>query len=1180
MSDSFVHLHVHTEYSMLDGAARLKELFAEANRLEMPALAMTDHGNLFGAYDFFKQATGAGVKPIIGLEAYLTPGTDRRDRTRVRWADGGENDVSGGGAYTHMTMLAADADGLRNLFRLGSRASLEGYFYKPRADRELLNEYGKGIIATTGCPSGEVQTWLRIGDFEKACASAAEFRDIFGADNFYLELMDHGLGIETRVRDDLIRLGKRLNLKPVATNDLHYTHERDADAHEVLLCVQSGSTMADPKRFKFDARDFYLKSAADMRKLWDAEVPGACDNTLEIAEKIGDYSALFASRDLMPQFPVPAGETEESFLRAEVLRGLERRFPGGVPDGHRRQAEYELDVILKMGFPGYFLVTADLVHYAKREGIRVGPGRGSAAGALIAYALGITELDPIPHGLLFERFLNPDRVSMPDIDMDFDERRRGDMIRYATERYGEERVAQIITYGTIKAKAAIKDAARVLGYPFAMGDRITKAMPPPVMGKDIPLTGIFDPKHPRYPEAVEFRALYESDGEVRKIVDTAKGLEGLKRQWGVHAAGVILSRDPLVDVLPIQKREQDGAIITQWDMGACESIGLLKMDFLGLRNLTVMDDCLAGIADNQNLNLVLEDLPLDDKRAYELLARGDTLGVFQLDGGPMRSLLRSMVPDNFEDISAVLALYRPGPMGANAHNEYADRKNNRKPVVPIHPELAEPLADILGDTYGLIVYQEQVMAIAQQLAGYTLGAADLLRRAMGKKKKEILDKEYVPFSQGMRDNGYSDEAIKTLWDILVPFSDYAFNKAHTAGYGLVSYWTAYLKANYPAEYMAALLTSVGDDKDKAAVYLAECRRMKIKVLPPDVNASGARFTAVGADIRFGLAAVRNVGTNVVDAIARCRKDKGAYTDFYDFLRKVDAVACNKRTVESLIKAGAFDSLGHTRRGLLTVHADAIDSFMDLKRNEAVGQYDLFGDAFGAADPAGGGAGPMVVTPPIPDGEWDKTDLLTFEREMLGLYVSDHPLFGVEHVLANAADMSIAALAEDGAVADGTVVNLAGILSGVQRRITKQGRAWASATLEDLGGAVEVLFFPNTYELVGQYIAEDAIVVVKGRVDRRDDQPRLMAMDLSVPEITAADEIKPIVIALSPARCTPPLVDSLRDVLTSHPGSAEVHVKLVNGGRATLLRLGPHRVAPTTALMADLKALLGPTAVAG
>ncbi|MGW4465890.1 DNA polymerase III subunit alpha [Micromonospora sp. NPDC004704] len=1176
MSDSFVHLHTHTEYSMLDGAARLKELFAETNRLGMPALAMTDHGNLYGAYDFHKQATAAGVKPIVGLEAYLTPGTDRRDRTRVRWADGGENDVSGGGAYTHMTLLAQHADGLRNLFALASRSSLEGYFYKPRADRELLNQYGKGIIATTGCPSGEIQTWLRIGNFEKACESAAEFRDIFGADNFYLELMDHGLNIETRIRKDLIRLGKTLNLKPIATNDLHYTHAADADAHEVLLCVQSGSTMADPKRFKFDARDFYLKSPAEMRAMWDAEVPGACDNTLEIAEKIGDYKEVFASRNLMPQFPVPDGETEETFLRKEVMRGLQRRFPGGVPEDRLRQAEYELDVILKMGFPGYFLVTADLIAYAKRERIRVGPGRGSAAGALIAYALGITELDPMVHGLLFERFLNPDRISMPDIDMDFDERRRGDMIRYATEKYGEARVAQIITYGTIKAKAAIKDAARVLGYPFAVGDRITKAMPPAVMGKDIPLGGIFDKAHPRYQEAAEFRALYDSDGEVAKIVDTAKGLEGLKRQWGVHAAGVILSRDPLVDVLPIHKREQDGSIITQWDMGACETIGLLKMDFLGLRNLTIMDDCLESIKDNRGIDLVLEDLPLDDKATYALLGRGDTLGVFQFDGGPMRALLRSMAPDNFEDISAVGALYRPGPMGANAHNEYADRKNKRKPVVPIHPELAESLSEILGDTYGLIVYQEQVMAIAQKVAGYSLGAADLLRRAMGKKKKEILDKEFKPFAAGMKDNGYSDEAIKTLWDILVPFSDYAFNKAHSAAYGVVSYWTAYLKANYPAEYMGALLTSVGDDKDKSAVYLAECRRMGIKVLPPDVNESNARFAAVGEDIRFGLAAVRNVGTNVVESIRRSRKEKGRFTDFYDYLRKVDAVACNKKTIESLIKAGAFDSLGHTRRGLLAVHTDAIDSFLDLKRNEAVGQYDLFGDAFGAGDSGPG----MIVTPQIPTNEWDKTDLLTFEREMLGLYVSDHPLFGVEHVLAAAADMSIASLAEEGNVSDGQIINLAGILSGVQRRITKQGRAWASATLEDLGGAVEVLFFPNTYEVVGQYIAEDAIVVVKGRVDRRDDQPRLMAMDMSMPEITAADEIKPVVLALPPSRCTPPLVERLREVLTSHPGSAEVHVRLVNGSRGTLLRLGRMRVAPSTALMADLKALLGPSAVAG
>jgi DNA polymerase III subunit alpha len=1169
--DSFVHLHVHTEYSMLDGAARLKDLFAETARMGMPALAMTDHGNLYGAYDFYKQATAAGVRPIIGLEAYLTPGTARQDKTRVRWAEGGENDVSGGGAYTHMTMLAADAEGLHNLFRLGSMASLEGYYYKPRADRELLERYGAGIIATTGCPSGEVQTWLRIGDFDRACQAAAEFRDIFGRDNFFLELMDHGLDIETSVRADLLRLGERLGLRPIVTNDLHYTYAGDAQAHEVLLCVGSGSTLADPKRFKFDTADLYLKSPQEMRALWDAQMPGACDNTLAIAERIGDYSSVFAARNLMPRFPVPDGESEDSWLHKEVMRGLARRFPGAVPETHRKQAEFELGVISQMGFPGYFLVVADLVEHAKREGIRVGPGRGSAAGALIAWALGITELDPLAHGLIFERFLNPERISMPDIDMDFDERRRGDMIRYATERYGEERVAQIVTYGTIKAKAAVKDAARVLGYPFALGDRITKAMPPPVMGKDVPLSGVFDPTHPRYPEAVEFRQLYEAEPDVQRVVDTARGLEGLKRQVGVHAAGVILSRDPLLDVIPIWRREQDGAIITQFDMGACEYMGLLKMDFLGLRNLTVLDDCLDAIRDNRGEELVLENLPLDDRPTYELLSRGDTLGVFQLDGGPMRSLLRSMIPDNFEDISAVIALYRPGPMGANAHNDYADRKNGRKPVVPIHPELAEPLAEILADTYGLIVYQEQVMAIAQKLAGYSLGKADLLRRAMGKKKKEILDKEFEPFAAGMRENGYGEGAIRTIWDILVPFSDYAFNKAHSAGYGVVSYWTGYLKANYPAEYMAGLLTSVGDDKDKSAVYLAECRRMGIKVLPPDVNESNARFAAVGKDIRFGLAAVRNVGVNVVESVMRARKEQGAFTDFYDFLRKVDAVVCNKKTIESLIKAGAFDSVGHTRKGLLAVHADAIDAFLDVKRNEAIGQYDLFGGVF--EDVAG--PGPLTVTPPIPAGEWDKSDLLAFEREMLGLYVSDHPLFGVEHVLSAAADRSISALAEEGTVADGQVVTLAGILSGVQRRITKQGRPWASATLEDLEGAVEVLFFPNTYELVGQYLAEDAIVVVKGRVDRRDDQPRLMAMDLSLPDITKADEVRPVVVALPPSRCTPPMVQRLVEVLSSHPGPAEVHLRV----NRHVLRVTP-RVASTPALMADLKALLGPGAVTG
>jgi DNA polymerase-3 subunit alpha len=1171
---SFVHLHVHTEYSMLDGAARLGPLFAEVSRQGMPAVAMTDHGNLFGAYDFFKHAQAAGVKPIVGIETYLAP-ESRFNKRPIFWGEQHQrsDDVSGAGAYTHLTLLATDAEGVRNLFRLASLASIEGFYQAPRMDKELLARYAKGIIATTGCPGGEVQTRLRLGQYERAVRAAADLRDIFGPDQVYLELMEHGIEVERRVRDDLLRVAKELNLAPLVTNDLHYVGQSDAKAHEALLCVQTGKTLADPTRFAFEGDSYYVKSAADMRSTSDAVLLEGCDNTLVVAERVGDYSEVFAHRDLMPRFEVPAGETEESWLRAEVRRGLAARFPDGVPESHAEQAEYELDVVCQMGFPGYFLVVADLCRHAREVGIRVGPGRGSAAGSMVAYALRITDLDPIAHGLSFERFLNPERVTMPDIDLDFDERRRGDMIRYATEKYGDERVAQILTYGTIKAKAAIKDAARVLGYPYSLGDRMTKAMPPPVMGKDIPLSGIYDPSHQRYAEAAEFRSLCESEPDAQRVVETARGLEGLIRQAGVHAAGVILSSEPLLDVLPIWKRQNDGAIITAWDMGACESIGLLKMDFLGLRNLTVLDDCLALIAENRGVTLVLEEVPLDDRPAYDLLARGDTLGVFQLDGGPMRSLLRSMAPDNFEDISAVLALYRPGPMGANAHNDYADRKNNRKPVVPLHPELAEPLAEILDDTYGLIVYQEQVIAIAQKVAGYSAGQADLLRRAMGKKKKEILDKEFVPFAAGMRERSYSDDAIKTLWDILVPFSDYAFNKAHTAGYGLVAYWTAFLKANYPAEYLAALLTSVADDKDKSAVYLAECRRVGIRVLPPDVNASGARFTAVGEDIRFGLGAVRNVGAGVVESIVRARREQGEFTDFYDFLRKVDAVVCNKRTIESLIKAGAFDLLGHSRKGLLTVHADAIDSYLDVKRNEAVGQFDLFGGAF---EEMGGAA---IAAPPIPEGEWDKTDRLSFEREMLGLYVSDHPLRGVEHVLAGAADYAIPALFEEGAVSDGAVVNLAGILSGVQRRITKQGKSWASAVLEDLAGGVEVLFFPHTYELVGQWIAEDAIVVVRGRVDRRDEQPRLIAMDLSLPDLTVADGTRPVVVALPANRCTPPLVERLREVLASHPGPAEVHLKLVNGSRATLLRLGPLRVDPSTALMADLKALLGPTAVA-
>ncbi len=1164
--ESFVHLHCHTEFSMLDGAARVGELVDEAARLEMPALAVTDHGNMFGAFDFYKQTTARGIRPIIGIEAYLTPGTSRFERRRVRWGNGGRDDVSGGGAYTHVTMLAETTEGMHNLFRLSSLASMEGQFYKPRMDRELLERYHQGIMATTGCPSGEVQTLLRLGKYDDALASAAYYRDLFGADSYFVELMDHGLDIERRVRTDLLRIAKDLALPLLATNDLHYTRQEDAVGHEALLCVQSGSTMNDADRFSLEGDGYYLKTAAEMREAF-RELPEACDNTLLVAERC--EVSFTEGRDLMPRFPVPEGETEETLFLRMVNEGLTRRYPDGVTAEARDRADLETSMILQMGFPGYFLVTADLINWAKSQGIRVGPGRGSATGAIVAYAMGITELDPLVHGLIFERFLNPERVSMPDIDIDFDERGRGEVLRYVTEKYGEDRVSQVVTYGTIKAKQALKDSSRVLGYPYAMGERITKAMPPSVMGKDIPLSAVFDETEKRYGEASELRGLYESDPDVRKILDTARQLENLKRQWGVHACAVILSREPLLDVIPLLKREQDGAIITQFDYPTCETLGLLKMDFLGLRNLTVIDECVRNIESNRSSKVVIEDLALEDSVTFELLSRGDTLGVFQLDGGPMRALLRAMRPDSFEDISAVIALYRPGPMAANAHIDYADRKNGRKPVTAIHPELAEPLAEILDETYGLVVYQEQVQAIARKVAGYSLGQADLLRRAMGKKKKAELDAQLSNFTAGMRANGFSQGAITALWNTLLPFCDYGFNKSHTAGYGLVSFWTAYLKANYPAEYMAALLTSVRDDKDKSAVYLNECRRMGIKVLPPDVNESQANFTPIGTDIRFGLTAIRNVGANVVGALVEARVREGKFTDFADFMTKVPVSVCNKRVLESLCKAGAFDSLGYARRALVAIHTDAVDQYLDLKRNEAIGQDSLFGgldDDFSA----------ISVKVPALD-EWDKRTLLAFERDMLGLYVSDHPLTGLENVLAQASDVSIGQLVTDESREDDSMVTVAGLVTAVTRKTTKKGDLYAVVTIEDLEGAVSVMVFPRDYQLSSTLLVEDSIVRVTGRVKRgRDEGLEMIGTDITALDVSRGASDQPVVIALPAVRVTAPVVEQLKDVLATHPGVAEVHLKLHSAGRVTLMRLDERlRVTPTPALMADLKALLGP-----
>lgn len=1176
----FTHLHVHTQYSLLDGAARLKDMFNACNEMGMTHIAMTDHGNLHGAYDFYQQATGAGVTPIIGIEAYVAP-ESRRYKRRVQWGQPHQkrDDVSGSGGYTHKTIWAANKTGLHNLFRLSSDAYMEGYFVKwPRMDKETIAQWSEGLIASTGCPSGELQTRLRLGQFDEAVKAASEYQDIFGKDRYFLELMDHGIEIERRVRDGLLEVGKKLGIPPLVTNDSHYTYARESEAHDALLCVQTGKNLSDPDRFRFDGTGYYLKSTDEMYAIDSSDAwQEGCRNTLLVAEQI-DNTGWFEKRDLMPRFDVPEGYTEVTWFQEEVKKGMARRFPGGIPEDRQKLAEYEMDVIIQMGFPGYFLVVADFIMWAKNNGIAVGPGRGSAAGSIVSYAMGITDLDPIEHGLIFERFLNPERVSMPDVDIDFDERRRGEVIRYVTEKYGADKVAQIGTYGTIKAKNAIKDSARVLGYPYAMGDRITKAMPADVLGKGIPLSGITDSKHPRYSEAGEVRGMYENEPDVKKVIDTARGIEGLVRQMGVHAAGVIMSSETVTDHVPVFSPKNDGQVVTQWDYPTCESLGLLKMDFLGLRNLTIMDDAVKMVKANKGVDLKLLDLSLDDPKTFELLCRGDTLGVFQFDGGPMRSLLRMMKPDNFEDISAVSALYRPGPMGMNSHINYALRKNGQQEITPIHPELEEPLKEVLGITYGLIVYQEQVQKAAQVLAGYSLGQADLLRRAMGKKKPEVLEKEFVNFQQGAREKGYSDEAIQAVWDVLVPFAGYAFNKAHSSAYGLVTYWTAYLKANYPAEYMAALLTSVRDDKDKSAVYLNECRRMGIKVLTPNVNESEANFTAQGDDvILFGLTAVRNVGQNVVEAIIRGRKSKGKYTSFPDYLDKVEAVVCNKRTTESLIKAGAFDEMGNTRKGLMAHYETMIDNVVAVKRKEAEGQFDLFG---GMGGDDGGGDGPgFGLDIEFSDVEWDKTYLLAQEREMLGLYVSDHPLFGIEHVLNEKADAAISQLT-GGEHADGAIVTIGGIISGLQRKMTKQGNAWAIATVEDLAGSIECMFFPATYQLISTQLVEDAVVFVKGRLDKREDVPRLVAMELMVPDLSEASANAPVTITIPTVKVTPPLVEKLGEVLTHHRGSTEVRIKLQGARKTTVLRLDRHRVTPDPALFGDLKVLLGASCLAG
>ena len=1175
---SFVHLHNHTHYSLLDGASKIPDLVARAKELGMPAIAITDHGNMHGAYEMWSTAVKNGIKPIIGIEAYVTPETARQDKSRVHWGteEQRSDDVSGGGLITHMTMWAQNDEGLENLIKASSIANLEGLVMRyPRMDKDLLSTYSKGVIASSGCPSGIIQTRLRLGQFDEALRAAGEFQDIFGKDNFFIELMNHGLSIETRVTKDLLEISKKLNAPLLATNDLHYVREEDRESQDAMLCINSGSRLDDPNRFKFDGSGYYLKSAEQMRELFK-EFPEACDNTLEIARRCNVMFDDGEDGAFMPKFDCPEGWDETSLFLKKVEEGLERRYDNNVPIEVLKQADYECGVICQMQFCGYFLVVADYINWAKEHGVMVGPGRGSAAGAMVAYAMGITELDPMKHGLIFERFLNPERVSLPDIDVDFDPDGRAKVLEYVGEKYGKDKVAQCVIYGTIKTKQALKDAARIMGYEFSVGEKITKILPPAKNGKDMSLREIFDENSKRYAEAREFREMYGSDEDIKKITGEARGIEGLIRQTGVHACATIMGSEPITNTSPLLERT-DGTITTTFEYHTCETLGLVKMDFLGLSNLTVIRDTIRNVENNRHTKIDYTKIPLDDKETYKLLARGDTLGVFQLDSDGMRALLRTLKPDNFNDISALIALYRPGPMDMDSHTNYAKRKNGLQKITPIHPEVAEPLKDVLGETYGLIVYQEQVQSAARILAGYSLGKADVLRRAMGKKKPEVLAKEKIPFFKGMQEHGYSKEAAQAVWDVLVPFSGYAFNKAHSAAYGLISYWTAYLKTHYPVEFMAALLQNERTNKDKTALYLGEARRMGIRILPPDVNESVLEYSAVGDVVRFGLGAIRNVGDKAVkDIIAERESSRGRFVNFKDFVKRVSFDALNRRLVESLIKAGAFDSIDPNRRAIWEICGQMIDSVIPIKRKQLEGQFDLF-SSIDEDNTGQSFLGDAEVN--VPDvEEWDKKTKLNFEREMLGLYVSDHPLSGLSAVLTSLSDMSIAELIDKAkTMNDRTQVTLAGLITGVDRRVSKQGNAWAIITLEDMESSIQCMFFSKAYEAAANDFAIDQVAQIRGVVEVRDETVSLRGKYFEIPSLESVDS-RPLNIVLPHMSINKSKLDKLSSILCEHPGCCEVNLAIVDDqGNSKVFVFGDKfRVKRDTSLFAEIKILFGPS----
>ena len=1159
----FVHLHVHSEYSLLDGAARLEKLVDRAKALKFPALALTDHGNLFGAVDFYTACSKAGVKPILGSELYVAPGS-RFERSSQ---DGGYEGAS------HCTVLARTAAGYANLMKLVSKAYLEGYYYKPRVDRELLAQHADGLLVLSGCLNSEVSRQLSAGDAEKAQQTAGWYQEVFGKDYYFMEVQSHGLEQQVAVTEGTIKIARAIGAPLCGTNDSHYLEADHSRAHEALLCIQTGTTMSDPNRWKFSSNEFYVKSADEMKAVFK-DLPEAYRNTLAVAERC-NVDLQFGQFHL-PNYQVPEGYTLDSYLEHLAFEGLARRYGGSPGDAIVERLRYELGVVSKMGFSGYFLVVWDFIAHARRQGIAVGPGRGSSAGSLVAYCLGITNVDPIRYGLIFERFLNPERISMPDMDIDFADDRRDEVIRYVVDRYGADRVAHIITFGTMGAKAVIRDVARVLGFSYGEADRIAKLVP------SFPLNISLDEALEKAPPLAE---QVKRDQRVGEMWGVARALEGCTRHASVHASAVVISDEPLMERVPLYKDPKRPELITGYAMGPIEKLGLLKMDFLGLKTLTVITDALRLVKESRGVTLDADALPLDDARTYQLLTEARTFGVFQLESAGMRDALKRLKPQRIEDIIAMVALYRPGPM--DLIEDFVNRKHGRAPIAYEHPLMERHLQE----TYGIMVYQEQVMRLAADLAGFTLGEADTLRKAMGKKDRELMATQREKFVSGCKTSKIDVKKAERIWDLIEKFAGYGFNKSHAACYGVVAYQTAYLKANYPTEFMAALLTSEMEKTDKIVQYVEETRAMGLRVEPPDVNVSRAQFTVSGDAIHFGLAAIKNVGATAIDSIVKVRETDGTFTSLDDFCARVDLRLVNRRVGECLIKAGAFDSLQGTRAGLLAALDQAMDGGQRRQRDREEGQVSLF-DALGGGDTKAAPVSPVAARVP----EWPQEEMLGYEREVLGFYLSGHPLEQYREVVRRIGALNASDLATR---STGARVLLLGQVSAFSESATKSGNRMAFATLELVDGSVPLTIFPEPYRTCAGALRHKGPVIVRGRADDSDKG-----------RVVLVEEIKPLEEALgdgalagnghgngngsgngrasnahacrirvsAAAEALPALLESVKAACREHEGRTPLFVHVLLPEQEVVVRVKELAVEPAAELVSKVEGLLGPGSI--